>query len=524
MVGSCIADLEFELTLRFVEFRNRSFIVDATSYHLESAVPLPASLVRAAASTLLLAALVAPLSAQTPKNVIYTSGRLTSTQQTARDIYKELVEINTSVTTGNITNAAVAMAKRFRAAGIPDSDIFVGGPQPERHNVVARLRGKHPAGRKPLLLLAHLDVVEALKADWSPEFDPFTFTERDGYYYARGVNDDKAMAAIFVANLFRMRADGYVPDRDIIIALTSDEESGAFNGAGWLVEQHHELVDVGLVINEGADGTLRNGKPFANNIELAQKVTTNFTLHVTNRGGHSSVPREDNAITALADALAKVGRYDFPVQLNEVTRAFFTQTALIETPPMARAMRAIVANLKSSTALAVVTADREYNTLLRTTCVATMLSGGHATNALPQLADANVNCRIYPTETAESVRLALARVIADTTVHVIIKTQRPASPPTAMSVEMMDAVTHTTKEIFGDIPVIPTMLAGATDSRFFRTIGVPAYGVSGLFLDPATDARAHGRDERMRIQSFYEGQEFLYRLTKRLASNPTSVP
>ena len=461
---------------------------------------------------------------QSPRSPIYTPGALTPTQQTARDIYKELVEINTSVTTGNITAGAVAMAKHFRAAGIPDSDIFVGGPRPERHNVVARLRGKNPAGRKPLLLLAHLDVVEALKADWSPEFDPFTFTERDGYYYARGVADDKAMASIFVANLFRMKAEGYVPDRDIIIALTADEESGPFNGVGWLTEQHRALVDAGLVINEGGGGTLRDGKPIANNIELAQKITTNYTLNVVNRGGHSSAPRKDNAITSLADALAKVGRYEFPVKLSEVTRAFFTGMARVETPRMARAMRALVANPADRAALAVITPNEKYNPLLRTTCVATMLSGGHATNALPQLAEANVNCRIYPTETAETVRKALERVIADTTVRVLIKTQRPSSPPAAMSAEIMQAVIQVTNEIFGDIPVIPTMSAGATDSRFFRTLGIPAYGVSGLFMDPTTDARAHGRDERMRIQSYFEGHEFLYRLTKLLASNAVRVP
>ena len=332
------------------------------------------------------------------------------------------------------------------------------------------------------------------------------------------------MASIFVANLFRMKAEGYVPDRDIIVALTADEESGPFNGAGWLTEQHRALVDAGIVINEGGDGTLRNGKPIANNIELAQKITTNYTLKAVNRGGHSSVPRKDNAITSLADALAKVGRYQFPVQLSEVTRAFFTQTALVEAPRMARAMRALVANPANRAALAVMTSDDEYNTLLRTTCVATMLSGGHATNALPQLAEANVNCRIYPTETAETVRTALERVIADTTVRVLIKTQRPTSPPAVMSAEIMQAVTQATKEIFGDIPVIPTMLSGATDSRFFRMLGVPAYGVSGLFMDPTTDARSHGRDERMRVRSYYEGQEFLYRLTMLLASNPARVP
>ncbi len=464
-----------------------------------------------------------PADAQARPASIYTPGKLTPSQQVARDIYEELIEINTSVTTGNITTGALAMAKHFRAAGIPASDIFVGGPRPERHNLVVRLRGRNPAGRKPVLLLAHLDVVEALKADWSPEFDPFTFTERDGYYYGRGVADDKAMASIFVANVFRMKAEGYVPDRDIIIALTSDEESGQFNGVGWLMEQHRALIDAGIVINEGGGGTLRDGKPIANNIELAQKVTTNFTVRVTNRGGHSSVPRKDNAITALADALAKVGRHQFPVQLSDVMRAFFTQTALVETPQMARAMRAFVKDQSDLAALAVMTVDDEYNTLLRTTCVATMLSGGHATNALAQLAEANVNCRLYPADTAESVRMALERVIADTTVKVVIKTQRPSTPAAVMSPEIMQAVTQATRDVFGNIPVIPTMLAGGTDSRRFRTAGIPAYGVSGLFMDPATDARAHGRDERMRIQSYYEGQEFLYRLTKLLASNPRRV-
>ncbi len=445
-------------------------------------------------------------------------------QQKAHDIYKELVEINTSVTTGNITNGAIAMAKRFREAGIPDSDIFVGGPQPEKHNVVARIRGKNPAGRKPVLLLAHIDVVEALKADWSPEFDPFKFTEKDGYYYARGTADDKAMASIFVANLFRMKAEGYVPDRDIIIALTADEESGPFNGAGWLVDKHRDLVDAGIVINEGGGGVLRDGKPLFNTIQLAQKITTNYTLHVTNRGGHSSVPRADNAITSLADALAKVGRYEFPVKLSEVTRSFFTQTAPLETPAMGRAMKALVTNPADKAAVAVVAADEKYSSMLRTTCVATMLSGGHATNALPQLAEANVNCRIYPTETAEEVRVALEKAIRDTTVKVLIKSQRPSSPPATMSPEIMGPVAQITKDLFGKIPVIPTMSTGANDSRFFLAIGVPSYGVSGLFMDPSVDARAHGRDERMRIQSYYEGQEFLYRLTKLLATNPTPVP
>ena len=390
----------------------------------------------AIAAATLLVGMSSPIHAQAPSAPVYVAGRLNAAQQVARAVYKELVEINTSVTTGNVTNGAVAMAKRFREAGVPDSDIFIGGPRADKYNVVARVRGKNPAGRKPVLLLAHIDVVEALKSDWSPEFDPFVFTEKDGYYYARGISDDKAMASIFVANLLRMKAEGYVPDRDIIVALTADEESGAFNGADWLVKNHQNLVDAGIVINEGGGGVLRDGKPLFNTIQLAQKITTNFTLQVTNRGGHSSVPRTDNAITSLADALSKVGRYEFPVMLSDVTRAFFTQTAPLETPAMGKAMRALVANPADKAAAAVVASDVKYGSMLRTTCVATRLSGGHATNALPQLAEANINCRIYPTDTPEAVRSALSRAIGDTTVKVLIKSQRPPSPPATMMPEI----------------------------------------------------------------------------------------
>lgn len=456
----------------------------------------------------------------------YKPGALTADQQQAREIYKELIEINTGVTTGNVTTAAVAMAKRFREAGIPESDIFVGGPRPEKYNVVARIRGRGTGAtaRKPVLLLAHLDVVEALKSDWSPDLDPFVFTERDGYYYGRGTADDKAMAAIFVANAFRLKREGYVPDRDIIIALTADEESGPANGVDWLLKNHRELVDVGLVINEGGGGTHRDGRPLFNAVQAAEKVTTNITLRATNRGGHSSVPRADNAITSLADALSRVGRHQFPIKLSDVTREFFSKTAAVETPEMGRAMRALVANPSDAAAATTVTGDPKYNSMLRTTCVATMLSGGHATNALPQLAEANVNCRIYPTETAESVRAELERVVNDTAVQVIVRSQRPATPSVPLTAELMEPVARITREMWGDIPVIPTMSTGATDSRYFRAAGVPAFGVSGLFSDPAVDARAHGRDERMRVQSFYEGQEFLYRLTKALTAAPRAVP
>jgi acetylornithine deacetylase/succinyl-diaminopimelate desuccinylase-like protein len=481
---------------------------------------------RLAVASGLCAGISVSVSAQ-PRTPVYTPGALNANQQIARDIYKELIEINTGVSTGNITTAAVAMAKRFRDAGIPDSDIFVGGPLPNKHNVVARLHGRNgPTVRKPLLLLAHIDVVEALKADWSPDLDPFVFTERDGYYYGRGTADDKAMASIFVANVFRMKKEGYVPDRDIIIALTADEEGGGSNGVDWVLKNHKELVDAALVINEGGGGTLRNGKQLFNSVQASEKVTTNITLRATNRGGHSSVPRADNAITALADALSKVGRHSFPVRMSEVTRGFFSKTADIEEPAMGRAMKALVANPNDAAALAIVAGDPRYNAMLRTTCVATMLTGGHATNALPQLAEATVNCRMFPTDTAEVVRATFEKLINDTTVQVLIRGTPRTPPPVIPEVaELMEPVTQVTRDMWGpNVPVIPVMSTGATDSRFFRALGVPAFGVSGLFSDPTVDARAHGRDERMRIQSYYEGQEFLYRLTKALTSGGKAVP
>lgn len=475
-------------------------------------------------SLILLAAIALPLGAQS-RQTGYTSGQLTPDQQLTREIYRQLIEINTGDKTGSVTPAAVAMAQRFRDAGIPEADIFVGGPRPEKHNVVARIRARPGSTRKPILLLAHLDVVEALKADWSADLDPFVFTERDGYYYGRGTADDKAMAAIFVANAIRMKREGYVPDRDIIIALTADEEGGTANGVEWLLQNHRDKVDAAVVLNEGGGGVTRNGKPFFNTVQATEKVFANITLRATNRGGHSSVPRADNAITSLADALSKVGRYSFPVQLNEVTREFFAKTALVESPEMGRAMRGLVANPKNAAAARVVSSDPRYNSMLRTTCVATMLKGGHAENALPQLAEANVNCRMFPGDTPEGTRDALARVVNDTAVQVLAsRDPRPPEPPTPLLPEIIGPINRITREMFGNIPVIPTMSTGATDSRYFRQLGIPAFGVSGLFSDPLQDARAHGRDERMRVQSFFEGQEFLYRLTRAIADPAPITP
>lgn len=445
---------------------------------------------------------------------------LTPHQQLARDIYKELVEINTSVTTGNITLAANAMAKRYRDAGFPERDIFVGGPSPKKHNVVLRYRGRGgPGAPKPVLLLAHLDVVEALKADWSNDLDPFKFTERDGFYYGRGTSDDKAMASLFVAAAIRLKQEAYVPQRDIIIALTADEEGGEHNGVDWLLKNHRELVDAAWVINEGGGGVLRDGKPLFQSMQAAEKVYADFTLRATNAGGHSSVPRSDNAIYQLAQALVKISKHQFPVDLNPVSRAFFEQTAKVEKPEMAAAMTALAKD-PADAAAAVIATDPRYNSMMRTTCVATLLKGGHAPNALPQLAEANVNCRMVPTAAKESVRATLARVIGDSSIAVFdTTTEDRASPPSELRPEVIGAVEQLNKEIFGDIPVVPTMSTGATDARFFRAVGIPAFGVSGLFSDPAVDARAHGRDERVRIEWYFKAQEFLYQLTRLLSSN-----
>lgn len=454
--------------------------------------------------------------------VVGAQQTLTPNQQLARDVYKELVELNTSVQTGSTTPAAVAMAKRFRAAGFPEKDIFVGGPAAHKHNLVVRYRGNSgPAAPKPVLLLAHLDVVEALKADWSNDLDPFKFTERDGFYYGRGTADDKAMASLFVAALLRLKQEGYVPPRDIILALTADEEGGAYNGVDWLLKNHRDLVDAAWVINEGGGGSLRDGKPQLQSVQAAEKVYNDFIFRVTNAGGHSSVPRPDNAIYQLSEALARLSKFTFSVELNPVSRAFFEQTAKVEKPEMAAAMSALAKNPADTTAAAYISKDPRYASMLRTTCVATMLKGGHAPNALPQLAEANVNCRMAPTAKRVSVLATLQQIAGDPKVVAVLdtNTENRSSPPSEMRPEVMGPVEQLTRRFYGDIPVVPTMSTGATDSRYFRSLGVPAFGVSGLFSDPTTDARAHGRDERVRIEWYYKAQEFLYELTRLLSSN-----
>jgi acetylornithine deacetylase/succinyl-diaminopimelate desuccinylase-like protein len=440
---------------------------------------------------------------------------LTPDQQALHDIYKELIETNTedSAGVGSVTKAAEQIAVRFRKAGFPDSDIHLLGPTEDKHAIVVRLHGT--GARKPLLLLAHLDVVMALPSDWTT--DPFKLVEKDGYYQARGAIDDKAMASIFVANMLRYKKEGFVPDRDIILALTPDEEKSGLLGAEWLAKNHKELIDAEYALNEGGGGSLKNGKPFLQAVQATEKAFTNFTLTVKNPGGHSSVPRPDNAIYQLAEGLVRFRHFSFPVQLNEVTRAFFTGTANIETPEKAAAMRALLKNPNDAGAAATLSKDPRYNSILRTTCVATRLSGGHADNALPQTATALVNCRVFPNVPIDSVRSTIVRVLNDTGIVVSPAEKMDPTSPSPLTAELLDPVKTLTARMFDNVPVIPFMSTGATDGRYLRAAGIPTYGVSGLFVDPA-DARAHGRDERVPQKSLYDSQAFLYELVKMLST------
>jgi acetylornithine deacetylase/succinyl-diaminopimelate desuccinylase-like protein len=453
---------------------------------------------------------------------------LTSHQRAAREIYSELISINTVDSVGSVTKAVDAMAKRFRAAGFPESDIKILIPpgKPTKGNLVVRLHGRGgPGAAKPILLLAHLDVVAALRSDWPR--DPFTLHEENGFFLGRGTSDDKAMASIFVANMIRYKQQNFQPSRDIILALTADEESGDSNGAEFLVKEHKDLIDAAYALNEGGGGSLGGSgmdvKPLFQSIQAAEKVYQDFTVTATNPGGHSSVPRPDNAIYELADALGRLAKFSFPVALNAATKAFFEQTAKVETPEIAAAMRALVANPSDADAAAFLSKDPRYASMLRTTCVATRLAGGHAYNALPQTASANVNCRMVPTSSSAETRATLVKVFADTGIKITnTQAKEPDFPKSTLPVDptLLAAATDLTKSMFGDIPVVPTMSTGATDSHYLRAVGIPSYGISGIFSLPG-ETNAHGRDEKLRVKSYYDGLEFLDGLVRRLAGGVT---
>jgi acetylornithine deacetylase/succinyl-diaminopimelate desuccinylase-like protein len=313
--------------------------------------------------------------------------------------------------------------------------------------------------------------------------DPFTFTEKDGFYYGRGTSDDKAMAAIWIANLIRMKQEGYVPDRDLIVALTSDEEGGGHNGVEWLLANKRDAIEAAFALNEGGGGGLKNGKPLVHNVQAAEKVYYDFTFEARNKGGHSSRPIRDNAIYHLADALARLERFDFPVMMNDVTKAYFTRLATVETGQTAADMRAVVKNPNDTAAVRRLSMQPTFNSMLRTTCVATQLEGGHAPNALPQLARANVNCRVLPDHDVKDVRATLVRIANDTAVHVSPTPEPRGGPPSPLTDEVLKPIERLTSEMWPGVPVVPVMGVGATDGRQLRQGGIPTYGVSGLFGD-----------------------------------------
>ena len=443
------------------------------------------------------------------------AAELTDHQQLARDIYAELIEINTTDSAGDNTAAARAMERRLLEAGFSADDVQVIEPAPRKGNLIARLRSPAPTAR-PILLLAHIDVVEADSADWS--VDPFTFVERDGYFYGRGTSDDKAMAAIWTANMIRMQREGYRATRDLILALTADEEGGPANGVVHLLAEHRELVDAAFVLNEGGGGAIRNGVKIANSVQAAEKVYQSYQLEVTNPGGHSSLPRPDNAIVELAAALTRIAAHEFPVGLNEVSRAFFRQSAATLPAEEADFVAGLLRNPPDPRAVAYFSKIPAYNSRIRTTCVATQVTAGHAENALPQRARATVNCRILPGVDPAAVLSTIQSVVADDGVVVTPVAEAKPSPPSPLTEEIMAPIQSLTEAMWPGVVVIPTMSTGATDGLYFRNAGIPVYGVSGLFGD-IDDVRAHGRDERMSVQSFYEGLEFLDRLVREYTSD-----
>ena len=430
----------------------------------------------------------------------------------ARDIYKQLIEIPSGFTTGATTPVADAMAARLRAAGFPESDIFLGGAIPKKFNLVVRYHGA--GARKPILLLAHTDVVEAKREDWT--IDPFVFLEKDGYFYGRGTSDDKAQAAVWIANLIRYKREGFKPDRDIIVALTADEEGGGpYNGADWLVKHHRELIDSEYCLNEGGWGETFNGKRLANDIQVSEKSYVNFRIEVRNKGGHSSMPVPDNAIYHLAGALHRLSEFNFPLKTNEVTQAYFRELAKIEHGSVKADLEQVAAGSQQAMQR-VATQSPSWNSMLRTTCVATMLEGGHAQNALPQLAAANINCRVLPEDDIEYVQATLNKVFADNQVGIKLAGDFEKGPASPLRPDILKAVSRITDTMWPGVVTVPMMVTGGTDGKYLRSAGIPTYGVQGFFMD-RNDVRAHGRDERMGVQAFYEGQTFLYQLVKDLS-------
>jgi len=437
-----------------------------------------------------------------------------------RELYQELVETNTTLSSGSCTLAAERMAARLKSAGFADADMhpFAVPDHPKEGGLVAIYPGRDPK-LKAILLLAHIDVVEAKREDWVR--DPFKLVEENGFFYARGAVDDKAEAAIWVDTLMRFRHDNFRPRRTLKLALTCGEEtSGAFNGAAWLVANQRDLIDAAFAINEGAGGELDSaGNRVALDVQAGEKTSQNYRLEVTNPGGHSSRPLKDNAIYRLAGALKRIEPYEFPPQFTDASRAYFSGMAKIQAAKgnsaVADAMNALVRNPNDASAIALVSqSDPSWNATLRTTCVATMLEAGHATNALPQRARANINCRIFPGVDQETVRRKLEELIADSQVKVeTLETRGPSSPPPPLTPQILGPVEKLAAEFWPGVPVLPILQPGATDGQFLNAAGIPTYGIEPVFLGPDL-GHIHGLNEYVGVRSLLEGRDFLYRLVK----------
>jgi acetylornithine deacetylase/succinyl-diaminopimelate desuccinylase-like protein len=476
------------------------------------------------------AVLAAPALAQSAPSPLPTASAADRAE--ALSIFKQIIEINTTDTPlGNVTTATAAMRQRFLDAGFAPEDVHLLGPNPRKMNLVVRYRAAgtpaHTNIEKPVLFICHMDVVQALRSDWST--DPFQFVEKDGYYYGRGTEDMKDGDAALVATFLRLHREGYKPHRDLILALTADEEGGKFNGAGWLVQQHRDLVDAAYVINPDSGGVeLEHGQPMVADVEATEKVYADYQITATNRGGHSSVPRPDNAIYELIAALTRLSTYNFPVELNPITHTYLKNLSARETGQRAADMLAVLQDPPDLAAAARLSADPSFNSNFRTTCVATRLSGGHANNALPQTAQANVNCRIFPGHSPEEIRQQLAALFADPKLTIkyvsdagdVLDTapDRKAIVPPPPNPEVFDPLTRIVQQIWPGTPVTPIMENGASDSIYYAQAGIPTYGFSGIAME-RDDDRAHGRDERLPVDSYWKSLDFFYSFAKSLGDD-----
>src|SRR5437660_11652961 len=447
----------------------------------------------------------------------------TEYQQLARDIFRHLIEINTTDSVGNVTTAAEAMAKRLREAGFEEKDIQIAGPHGKKKNLIVRYHGS--GARKPVLFIGHLDVVEARREDWTT--DPFVFVEKDGYFYGRGTEDMKSGDALLVTSFIRLKKEGYLPDRDLILALTADEEGGTANGIDWLLKTHRDWIAAEYSINlDGGEFEKHKDKRLLAGLQASEKVYVDYQLESLNPGGHSSIPSPDNAIYHLSVALGKLQNFTFPVNMSEITRNYFLKTAAMESGQLAADMKAVAKQPPDPAAVQRLSAVPYYNSLLHTTCVATMLSAGHAPNALPQTARANVNCRIFPGEDPVEVQTALERLANDPKERLSMIPQLTPDgkvvpvvpvPPSPLLPEVTGAMEKVLTVTWPGVPLVATMSTGATDGKYTRIAGIPTYGISCMFFD-INDNREHGKDERVSAEDFYDGVDFNYRLLKELSA------